>query len=92
LGEREIGRDVEHDGVVPAAFSLNVRTLWAQVPVSILGKMLSTRVLPAKSAAVTSARLVPVKVNAGAGDPIAGRSPLVVIRLPRRVICAMAAT
>ena len=71
------------------AFSLNARTLAWHTPVSMLGKMLSTTLLPAKSAAVTSARLPPVSVKAGAGEPTAGSSPLVWMGLPRNVISAM---
>jgi len=41
LGERQVGADADHDSVVEVdAFSLNLRTLVAQVGVSMLGKML----------------------------------------------------
>ena len=73
----------------PPAFSLNARTLAWQTPVSMLGKMLRTSFLPAKSASVTSARLPPTSVNAGADEPTAGSSPTVWIGLPRNVISAI---
>ena len=43
-------------------------------------------VLPAKSDKDTSARSPPVKVKSGAVEPTAGKSPLVLMGLPRKVI------
>src|SRR5215213_10972221 len=71
------------------ALSLKWRTLAWHTPVSMLGKMLMTSALPAKSPSVTSSSFPPARVKAGAGEPTAGRSPTVWIALPRSVISAM---
>ena len=68
---------------------LNVRTLWAQTPVSMLGKMLSTTRWPARSAEESSDMSPLVRVNDGAALPTAGSSPEVWMGLPRKVIVAM---
>src|SRR5262245_3389683 len=72
-----------------AAFLLNVRTDVAQVLVSMLGKMLSTIVLPARSLLLTVDRSVLTNVNAGAVAPGFGRSPIVATGEPFRVTFAM---
>src|ERR1700749_3218909 len=73
----------------PAARSLKVRTLVAHTGVSTDGKMLSTTGLPLNWSLLTAPRSVPVKLNAGAGDPTGGSSPTVLIGFPCKVICAM---
>src|SRR5699024_2939188 len=65
----------------PAASSLNLRTLIAQVPVSSEGKMFSTTRLPARSALLTGARSWPTSSKAGSAEPFAGSSPTVVTGL-----------
>src|SRR6202522_4697133 len=77
------------DTPLPAARSLNVRTLVAHTGVSTDGKMFSNTGLPSNWSLLTGARSDPVSVKAGAGEPTAGRSPTVLIGFPRIVICAM---
>src|ERR1700722_13277246 len=74
---------------VPAARSLNFRTLVAQTGVSTDGKMFSNTDLPLNPSLLTALRSAPVKLKAGALDPTAGSSPTVLIGFPRKVICAM---
>src|SRR5687768_12060437 len=71
-----------------AAFWLNVRTDVAQTPVSMLGKMLSTTFLPARSCLRSGERSVLVSVKSGAWLPTFGRSPDVATGLPLNVILA----
>ena len=54
---------------------LNLRTLVAHTPVSKLGKIFSTNVLPLKSSNVIVARSDFTRVNAGAFLPVSGRLP-----------------
>ena len=70
---------------------MNLRTLVAHTAVSMLGKMLSTTRLPAKSAGVTSVRSPLVRVNDGVGAPTVGSSPTVWTGLPPSAVCAMQA-
>ena len=70
----------------PAARSLNVRTLVAHTPVSTDGKILSSTGFPRNCSLLTAPRSAPVRVNAGAGEPTAGRFPMVFTGLPPRVI------
>src|SRR6202161_1826707 len=77
------------DTPLPAARSLNFRTLVAHTGVSTDGKMFSHTDLPLNCSLVTAPRSAPVRLNAGAGDPTAGSSPTVLIGFPRKVICAM---
>ena len=73
---------------MPAACSLNLRVEVAQVGVSMDGKMLMTTFLPIKSARLTACNFASLRVNAGAGAPIVGKSPAVLTGLPRRsVLC-----
>src|ERR1700761_9344822 len=72
-----------------AALSLNLRTLVAHTGVSTDGKMFSSTGLPANCSLLSAPRSDPVRVNAGALAPTAGRSPTVLIVFPRKVICAM---
>src|ERR1700739_3601705 len=72
-----------------AARSLKVLTLVAHTGVSMDGKMFSTKALPLNSSLLTAPKSVPVRLNAGAGDPTSGSSPTVLIGFPRKVICAM---
>src|SRR5690348_7460811 len=78
------------DRPLAAARSLKVRTLVAHTGVSTDGKMFSNTGFPLNSSLLTGLRSDPVKVNDGAGDPTAGRSPTVLIGFPRKVICAIA--
>ena len=57
----------------------------------MLGKMLSTTRLPARSAGVTSLRSPLVRVNDGVGEPTVGRSPTVWTGLPPSAVCSHAA-
>src|ERR1700758_5314155 len=77
------------DAPLAAARSLKVLTLLEHTGVSMDGKMLSTTGLPLNWSLVTAPKSVPVKLNAGAGDPTPGSSPTVLIGFPRKVICAM---
>src|SRR5271169_5386228 len=74
---------------LPAARSLNFRTLVAHTGVSTEGKMFSNTGLPLNCSLVTVPRSAPVKLKAGALDPTAGSSPTVLIAFPRKVMCAM---
>src|ERR1700739_4704129 len=77
------------DAPLAAARSLKVLKLVAHTGVSTDGKMFSTKGLPLYWSLLTAPKAVPVKLNAGAGDPTAGSSPTVLIGFPRKVICAM---
>ena len=57
---------------VPAARSLNVRTLVAHTGVSTDGKMLSTTALPLYCPLATSPRSVPVRLKSGAAGADGG--------------------
>ena len=67
------------------AWALNLRTEVAQVGVSMLGKMFSTRRWPLKSAAETALRSVRVRLKVGAWLPTRGSSPEVWKGFPLRV-------
>src|SRR5271163_1882621 len=74
---------------LPAARSLNFRTLIAHTGVSTEGKMFSNTGLPLNCSLVTAPKSAPVRLKAGALDPTTGSSPTVLIAFPRKVICAM---
>jgi hypothetical protein len=61
----------------------------AQVPVSILGKIFKTNLLPSKSAKVAIDKSVFNKLKLGAFDPTFGNSPDVFIGFPPNVIVAI---
>jgi hypothetical protein len=86
------GRSIETLSTVTPGFSvarlLNVRTDVAHTPVSMLGKMLSTR-LPGMEDSFLSDKSILVSVASGACAPTAGRAPFVSTGLPFRVILAM---
>ncbi|MNY58291.1 hypothetical protein D3C86_1946130 [compost metagenome] len=69
-----------------AASTLKLRTEAAQVPVSTLGKIFRTFVLPAKSFKVTSERLLRTSLKSFILLPTAGRVPDVVTAPPLSVI------
>ena len=73
----------------PAARSLKVRTLVAQMPVSTDGKMLRINREPAKSARAMGDRSLPTRVNPGALVPTVGSEPWVWTGVPSRVISVM---
>src|SRR5690606_24137095 len=73
----------------PEAFSLNLRTDAAQVPVSMLGKIFNTTFFPLKSCRLFSDKSPAVKLKSGAEDPTAGKSPFVCTAVPLNVILAM---
>src|ERR1700761_367032 len=75
---------------LPAASSLNFRTLVAHTGVSTDGKMFSNTGLPLNWSLLRGLRSAPVSAKLGAEDPTAGNSPTVLIAFPRRVICAIA--
>jgi hypothetical protein len=56
---------------------LNLRTDREHVVVSMLGKILSTTLLPLKSDNLKSRKSLSVKLKSGAIEPIAGKSPAV---------------
>ena len=64
---------------------LKRRTLSAQVPVSMLGKMLRTTFFPLRQPSESSERSRLVKPSAGAAVPVAGRSLLVLQGVPLNV-------
>jgi len=72
-----------------AAFLLNSLTDAAQVPVSILGKIFKITFLPEKSDKFLVAKSTVVKLKFGALVPAFGKSPMVFILFPFKVIKAI---
>jgi len=75
---------------IETAFSLNFRVSVAQVPVSRLGTVRSTNVLPAKSFFVVCDRSDFTSVKSGAGRPFTGSSPARRTGAPFNVTAVMA--
>ena len=68
---------------------LKSRTLWAQVAVSMLGKIFNTTRLPLSPERLSPERSILVSVKSGAAAPTAGSSPEVFTGVPLSVTWAI---